>query len=51
MAIAIKTIPVLKDKAASDFSKKASCNTLAKHSVMFSEQVKIASKILVKAKI
>jgi hypothetical protein len=51
MAIAIKSIPVLKEKVADQFSKRATGNMLAKHTINFSEQAKTTSKILAKAKI
>jgi len=51
MAIAIKSIPILKEKTAVQFSKKAKDNIFAKHTVNFSEQTKTASQILAKAKI
>ena len=50
MAIAIKSIPVLKDKAAERFIKQADENVKLKETIEFSEQVKIAEKILEKAK-
>lgn len=51
MAIAIKSIPVLRGKEADSFVKKAD-QTYAqeKGSIDFSTQVKTASKILTKAK-
>lgn len=51
MVIAIKSIPVLKAKAADSFVKKAKANSAVKRSVSFTEQVTTASKILAKAKI
>ena len=51
MAIAIKSIPVLKDRAASTFVAKAVSNSSKKASVDFSQQVKNANKILAKSKI
>ena len=51
MAIAIKSIPVLKDKAAASFIKKVAENTAKKFSVNFSKQNSISAKILAKAKI
>lgn len=51
MAIAIKSIPVLKAKAAKAFTQKATENSAAKNSVNFSQQTSVASKILAKAKI
>lgn len=46
-----KSIPVLKDKAAQDFTNKITVNTEKKASVDFSKQVEIAAEILKKAKI
>lgn len=46
-----KSIPVLKDKAAQDFTSKITANTSKKASVDFSNQAKIAAEILKKAKI
>ena len=52
MAIAIKSIPVLKDTDAKNFNDKASRNYHdKKESVNFSKQVKSANKILTKAAI
>lgn len=51
MAIAIKSIPVLKDKAAVNFTSKVSENSAKKSSIDFSKQSSIASKILAKAKL
>lgn len=51
MAIAIKSIPVLKAKAAEAFTSTVTANTAKKSSVDFSKQVSTASKILAKAKI
>lgn len=51
MAIAIKSIPVLKDKAADQFTIKASENSAKKSSIDFSKQTSVAAKILEKAKI
>jgi hypothetical protein len=51
MAIAIKSIPVLKDKAAESFTKKVTENTARKSSVDFSKQISISAKILAKSKI
>ena len=50
MAIAIKSIPILKDKAASSFNKKVESNSTRKATVDFSRQNTVASKILAKAK-
>jgi hypothetical protein len=49
MAIAIKSIPVLTEQAASNFEKRVDENTANKASIDFSEQSSIAEKILVKA--
>lgn len=51
MAIAIKSIPVLKDEAAHAFTSAVTENTSKKSSVDFSKQVSVAAKILAKAKI
>ncbi|MDP2687043.1 MAG: hypothetical protein Q8O62_07465 [Aequorivita sp.] len=51
MAIAIKSIPVLKDKAAASFTLKIAENIAKRSSVNFSKQTSIAVKILAKAKI
>ena len=51
MAIAIKSIPVLKDAAATTFTKKIAVSNAKKSSVNFSKQAEIASRILAKAKI
>lgn len=51
MAIAIKSIPVLRTKAADVFVKKAKANSAVKRTVNFAQQADIASKILAKAKI
>lgn len=51
MAIAIKTIPVLRDKVASAFVAKANQNSSKKEKIDFSKQTSIASKILSKSKI
>ena len=51
MAIAIKSIPVLKAKAAKAFTSTVTANTAKKSSVDFSKQANVASKILAKAKL
>lgn len=51
MAIAIKTIPVLKDEAAASFIAKVEKASAQKSSVDFSKQTSIAKKILEKAKL
>lgn len=51
MAIAIKSIPVLKAKEAKTFTQKVADNSAAKRTVNFSRQASVASKILSKAKI
>lgn len=51
MAITIKSIPVLKAKAAKTFTNTVTANSAKKSSIDFSKQVSIASKILAKAKI
>ena len=51
MAIAIKSIPILKDKAAVIFNEKVAVSTAMKSSVNFSKQTAISARILAKAKI
>lgn len=51
MAIAIKSIPVLKDKAADHFNTKVAENSVKKSSIDFSKQTAVAAKILAKAKL
>ena len=51
MAIAIKSIPILRDKPAQVFTSAVALNTAKKSSVDFSKQSVVASKILAKAKI
>ncbi len=51
MAIAIKSIPVLKDKAAVHFTSKMAENSAKKSSVDFSKHTSIAAKILAKSKL
>ncbi len=51
MAIAIKSIPVLKAEAAKSFEKKVARNDSKKGSVNFTKQSVVAGKILAKAKI
>lgn len=51
MAIAIKSIPVLKEKAAVTFNNEVVANSAKRATVDFSEQAAIASKILAKATI
>ncbi len=49
MAIAIKSIPTLKTKAAKSFIKKAKNNASMRGTVKFSEELKSANVILQKA--
>lgn len=49
MAIAIKSIPVLRDEAAANFTSRVAENSARKYSVDFSEQTSIAARILAKA--
>lgn len=49
MAIAIKSIPVLRDKAAVHFTTKVAENSAKRYTVDFSKQSSVASKILAKA--
>lgn len=51
MASKIKSIPVLKDKVAQDFTAIITANITKKESIDFSKQVLIASEILKKAKL
>lgn len=51
MAIAIKSIPVLNEKAAVTFKNKVVVNFAKRATVDFSKQTAIASKILAKATI
>ena len=51
MAIAIKSIPVLKSEAAKACVDRISGNTAKKSSVDFSKQANVATKILAKAKL
>ncbi len=51
MAIAIKSIPVLRDRVAQAFTATVTVNTAKKSSVDFSKQANVASKILAKAKL
>lgn len=51
MAIAIKSVPVLKDEAAVRFDNTAKASIAKKSTVKFSKQVALSSKILAKAKI
>jgi len=51
MAIAIKSIPVLKEKAAVTFNEKVVVNSAKRASIDFSKQSSIASKILAKAQL
>ena len=51
MAIAIKSIPVLMNKAAANFTSKVADNNAKRLTIDFSKHSSIASKILAKAKI
>ena len=51
MAIAIKSIPVLKDKAAASFAQKLAESTAKKSSIDFSKQTSVSAKIIAKAKL
>tara|TARA_R110002033_G_scaffold27400_1_gene62176 strand:+ start:145 stop:312 length:168 start_codon:yes stop_codon:yes gene_type:complete len=51
MASKIKSIPVLKDKVAQDFTVIITANTIKKESIDFSNQALITSEILKKAKL
>jgi len=49
MAIAIKSVPVLTGAAANRFNQNAARSSKKKHTVDWSEQVKIAQEILANA--
>lgn len=51
MAIAIKSIPVLKNESAKNFEKRAERNSKKRATVNFTEQAKYAFAILEKAKL
>lgn len=51
MAVAIKSVPVLKNDPAVSFNSRADAVTEQKGSIKFSKQIHTASKILAKAKI
>lgn len=51
MAIAIKSIPILQNKDASSFIKKANTSFAKRGTVDYSQQVKNARAILSKAKV
>ena len=51
MAIAIKSIPVLRARVAQAFTATVTVNTAKKSSVDFSKQANVATKILAKAKL
>ena len=51
MSIAIKNVPVLKDKAAARFNRRAAASIAKKSTIKFSKQIAVSSKILAKAKI
>ena len=51
MAIAIKSVPVLKESAAVRFDRIAKASSAKKSTVKFAKQVALSSKILAKAKI
>ncbi len=51
MAIAIKSVPVLKESVATKFDIRAKLAVAKKSTIKFSKQVEISSKILAKAKI
>jgi hypothetical protein len=51
MAIAIKSIPILKDKVAQTFDKKVVANITKKSTINFSKEVALSFKILAKAKL
>ncbi|MFT4153954.1 hypothetical protein [Parafilimonas sp.] len=51
MAIAIKTVPVLKDKVSETFNRKAIASAAKKATVKFTKEISISSKILAKAEL
>lgn len=51
MAIAIKSVPVLKMSAAVKFNSNAQVSIAKKSSIKFSKQIAVSSVILAKAKI
>jgi hypothetical protein len=51
MAIAIKSVPVLTGSTAKRFNQRAELALKKKHTVDFSKQIEITTKILAKAKI
>jgi len=51
MAIAIKSIPVLKEKPADEFNRSAEASIAKKSTVKFAKQIAATSKILAKAKL
>ena len=51
MAIAIKSVPVLKDIAAVSFADRAKKAIAKKSSIDFKNEMSISSKILAKAKL
>lgn len=51
MAIAIKSIPVLEDKAVATFFQKIAENSAKRSSVNFLKQTSVTAKILAKTKI
>ena len=51
MATTIKSIPVLKEKAAVTFNNKVMANSARRATIDFSAQSSVASRILAKAKL
>ena len=51
MAIAIKSVPILKDKAAVTFNNNAEASIAKKSTVKFTKEIAISSRILAKAQI
>lgn len=51
MAIAIKSVPILKDNAADEFNRSVKASTVKKSTVKFTKQIAASSKILAKAKL
>ncbi|AEA43042.1 hypothetical protein [Fluviicola taffensis] len=49
MAIAIKSVPILKDKAAVSFNRNAKASVAKKATIKFTKEIAASSKILAKA--
>lgn len=51
MAIAIKSIPILKDKEAKSFQETVEQNSIKRETIDFKTQLDLANQILEKAKL